>query len=81
MNAVLAFIQTTSLTDDEFESTGLELAGWDQSTYAALSLVLDSREAVSSLQDRLKYTFQAKGVEVTTVVASGKSNIYLGDAL
>jgi hypothetical protein len=81
LNAVLAWIQTSSLTDEEYDSVSLVSAGYDQSTYAALSLVLDSRESVSSLQDRLKAFFESKGVEVTAVVSSGKSNIFLGSEL
>jgi hypothetical protein len=82
LNAILVFIGSTSLTDVEFDGIDGELAyGYNQATYSALSLVLDSRESVSSLQDRLKYFFQSKGVTVSEVVPAGKTNIYIGDVL
>lgn len=81
LNAILVFIGSTSLTDDEFESIDLESHGYNQATYAALSEVLDSRESVSSMQDRLKFFFQSKGVTVSEVVPAGKTNIYIGDVL
>jgi hypothetical protein len=81
LNAILVFIGSTSLTDDEFDAVDLETAAYDQATFAALSLVLDSRESVSSLQDRLKWFFQSKGVSVSEVVPAGKTNIYIGDVL
>lgn len=81
LNGILTFIGSTSLTDDEFDSIDLESAGYDQPTFAALSLILESRESVSDMQNRLKLFFQAKGVTVSDVVPEGKTNIYIGDVL
>lgn len=83
LNNILAWIGTTSLTDEEFDSIDLEAAAWDQATYDVLSAVLVAREAVSSMQDRLKMTFQSRGIEIDGDAArvNAKSNILIGDAL
>jgi len=81
LNSILVFIGSTSLTDVEFDAVDLESYGYNQATCSALSLVLDSRESVSSLQDRLKFFFQSKGVTVSEVVSTAKSQIYIGDVL
>ena len=83
LNNILAFIGTTSLTDEEFDSIELEAAGWDQATYDVLSEVLVAREAVSSMQERLKYAFRARGIEVdpSAVSTNAKSNILIGGPL
>jgi hypothetical protein len=76
----LAFIGAASLSDDEFETVTIEDQLYLQATYDQLELILDSREAVSAMRDRLKYYFLAKGTEVTQS-STGKSNVFLGDAL
>ena len=83
LNNILAFIGTTSLTDEEFDGLTIESAAWDQATYDQLSAVLVAREAVSSMQDRLKYAFQASGVVIagSPAAVNAKSNILIGDAL
>lgn len=83
LNSILAWIGTTSLTDEEFDSIDLETAAWDQATYDALSAVLVAREAVSSMQDRLKMTFQSRGIEIDGDPArvNASTNILIGDAL
>ena len=84
LNAIMAWIGQTSLTDLEYgtvDQDGLTVSVYNQALYAQLSLVLDTRDAVSSAQERLVAFFNSKGVEVTEVVSAGKSQIYLGDAL
>lgn len=84
LNAVLAWIGQSSLTDLEYaavDQSGLTVAVYNQALYAQLSIVLDSREAVSTAQARLVSFFSSKGIEVTQVVASGRSQIYIGDVL
>lgn len=83
LNAILAFIGTTSLTDEEYDGINfvdLTVNVYNQAAYEQLSAVLEAREVVSDMQDRLIAVFKAKG---TTVDAAdvAKSNIYLGDVL
>lgn len=83
MNAIFAFIGTTSLTDVEYNSINfLNITSqvYNQAAYDELSKVLTSREAVSTMQKRLLGVFQAKGAEITAI-ETAKTNIYLGDAL
>lgn len=83
LNAILAWIGSTSLTDDEYNSidqTGLTVAVYNTALYNQVGAVLISREAVSTVTDRLRYFFLAKGVTVDPI-SSAKSNIYIGDAL
>lgn len=80
LNAILAFIGSESLTDDEYgEISGGDLST-DEKRYAALDTVLVSREAVSGIRDRLKYYFMAKGVSVGEVDTSA-SNIFVGSGI
>lgn len=82
LNNILAWIGTSSLTDEEYESIELEAAAWDQATYDVLSAVLVARDQVSSMQDRLLKTFQSRGVEITGAASPNAStNILIGDAL
>lgn len=80
LDAILAFIGAESLTDSEFDSIDLEDASNDVDNYNALLAILDLRESVSSMQDRLRYYYLAKGVSVSEV-SSGKSNILVGAEL
>lgn len=80
LNSILSFIGTTSMTDVEFATVQATLPLYDQATYDDLSRILVSRESVSVYQDRLLAYYTAKGVEITPA-KTGKSNIYLGDAL
>lgn len=83
LNALLIFIETTSLTDLEYASidqTGMITNIYNQEAYDQLSAVLAGRESVSDLQARLIGIFSAKGLEVDEAVIA-KTNIYLGDVL
>lgn len=83
LNAILAFIGTSSLTDGEYagiDTSLLTLNTYNQAAYDALATVLDSRDAVSTMQDRLVGFFKAKGVDVAEA-DTAKSNIYLGSVL
>ena len=83
LNSVMAFIGSTSLTDEEWaavnvlEMTTLE---YNQAAYDQLSEVLVSRESVSTMQVRLAALFTAKGATFTPA-ALAETNIYLGDVL
>ena len=80
INAVLAFIGQASLSDVEFDALEIESFALDAATHTAIAAVLESREAVSTALDQLRYYFLAKGVDVAaTSVAT--TNIYLGSVL
>ena len=80
LNSILTFIGTATLSDMEYDSIELESATYDQQSYLALSQVLQSREAVSTIQSRLVAFYKARGVDVDPhSVAS--SNILLGMVL
>ena len=80
MDAILAFIGSTSLTNDEFDTIDLESQSYTVECYEALLAVLDSRESVSNARDRLRYYFLARDVSVTETSAA-KSNILIGGEL
>ncbi len=52
LNAILAFVGQASLSDIEFGALPIaeDDSGYNQATYAALSVVLASRETVSDVQ-------------------------------
>jgi len=79
LNGILLFIGASSLTDDEWSSIDLGEEPSQVEIYNALLSILEARESVSSTLSRLKYYFQAKGVEVEA--AQGQSNIFVGGAL
>lgn len=80
LDAILEAISAASLTDDEYNTIGLESAGHDVETYNALLALLDSRELISSSRDRLTAYFVARGVSVVESSAA-KSNIFVGSGL
>lgn len=80
LDAILDFIGAESLTDDEFAGIDIALPIYDQATYDALAAVLEAREVVSTMQERLVNYFTAKGVSVTAADV-GKSHIYIGSVL
>jgi hypothetical protein len=80
VDAILAFIATSSLTDDEFDTITIEDEAYSAELYAEVLAVLTAREAVSSTRDRLTAYFTARGATVTDP-GPGTSNIFLGDEL
>jgi hypothetical protein len=80
INAILTFINASTLTDEEYDAIDVESFGYDSDTYTLILGILDAREVVSSTRDRLTYYFQAKGVEVSAP-SSGRSNILIGGDL
>lgn len=80
VDAILSAISTATLTDDEFEMITIEDQDYTAALYAEILAVIDSREAISNVRDRLGFYFQAKGVEITAPSA-GSSNIYIGSDL
>jgi hypothetical protein len=83
LNAIYAFIGTSSLTDPEYagiDTDLLTLNTYNQAAYDALAAVLTGRDAVSTMQDRLVAFFKAKGLDVAAL-NTASSNIYLGSVL
>ena len=80
LNAILGFIGSTTLTDQEYAGMNLlnvETQVYSQAAYDALSAVLLTRENVSQMQARLVGVFKAKGTEVNPA-DTAKTNILLG---
>lgn len=83
LDAVLAFIGATSLTDAEYDALNflnLEVAVYNEALYNELMKTLVARETVSTTRDRFRALFVAKGVSVPDVPAT-KSNVFLGSVL
>ena len=80
LDAILAFIGTTSLTDDEFDAIQVDEQVLSFDLYNELGSVLNARESVSNTLTRLTHYFLAAGVEVSEPSAA-KSNIFIGDSL
>jgi hypothetical protein len=83
-NAILKFLGAPSLTDDEWTSMSIDESSTPQALYEALDAVLASRGALSSIRDRLKFYFAAKGVGVFPVAEDQDEphlDIYMGSDL
>lgn len=79
----MAFIGAASLSDAEYNSinfTQLEVAVYNLACYNELAKILIAREAVSTITDKLRYLFLAKGADVPTV-SKAASNIFIGSGL
>lgn len=80
LDAILAFIVAESMTDEEFDTVQSEIPLYDQGTYDDLARILESREAVSVLQERLVAYYKARGVDVSPA-KTANSDIFLGAVL
>lgn len=83
LDAILAAIDASSLTDDEFayeEVAALTVQDYSETTYTAVLAVLDAREVVSTDRDRLKGYFASKGTFVEQSSAA-RTEIFLGAGL
>lgn len=80
VDAILAFIGSASLNDDEFDLITETSQTYTAALYTEVMLVLDSRESVSSTRDRLTAYFTARGV-VVSAPATAQSQIFLGAGL
>jgi hypothetical protein len=80
VDAILAFIGASSVTDSEFELITEEDEVYSPELYAQMLAVLDTRELVSNTRDRLTYYFQAANATINETDA-GVSKIFLGDDL
>lgn len=80
LNAILTFIGTESLTDEEFEAVDLDNMDDQVAVYEALKVVLEDRELGSAMTTRLQNYFLAKGTSVVSP-SSPDSNIWVGSSL
>lgn len=80
LNAIVAFIDAESLTDEEYATVTTVVVDYDQASYDDLSRVLTSRDAVSSVHDKLAAYYAARGVEIVEADI-GRSNIFIGAEL
>ena len=80
LDAILSFIGSASLSEEEWEAVTLPGSPTDLQVYNALLGVLNARDMVSTQQDRLFFYFKAKGAQVPEPVLN-KSNIFVGAVL
>lgn len=80
LDAILAFIGAESFTDEEFDALLIENTSDQIANYGALLRLLNSRESLSSMKDRLLFYYKAKGVAVPEPDVA-KSNVLMGGAL
>lgn len=83
LNSILAFIGTTSLTDEEYATTTSlpdAVGTYTVAVYDALLAILDSRELLSGTRDKLTFLFKAKGVAVVPTTKA-RTNIFIGSGL
>lgn len=83
LNAILAFIGSESLTDEEFAT--IEAQGtfvvYSKATYDVLKATIEAREAVSGQAKKLKLYFIARGVDISegsNKAHTPRSNILIG---
>ncbi len=85
LDAILEFIDSESMTDEEFDVIdALELTqAYSKEVYLALRTMLEARELVSDQVKRLKLYFIARGVDVsaTPTIPTARSNIFIGASL
>lgn len=82
LDAILAFIESESLTDEEFGTITLDEPEYTKEVYEALKAVLLSRESVSGQGKRLKLYFIAKGVDLNdSDTRPAASQIFIGSEL
>jgi hypothetical protein len=80
IDSILSFIGAVTLSDAEWATlSDLTDLHYTLANYTRILAVVDAREAVSGVRDRLTFYFQAAGVEIAE--PETKSNIYIGDAL
>ena len=81
INAILAFIGSASLNDEEWEMITLTVPELSKALYDEMIIVLASREMVSTEETKLAAYFTAKGVDIGAEPSQSDSNIFLGAPL
>lgn len=80
LNSILSFIGAESLTDEEFSTITVTDQDDHVAVYDQLLLVVQARDLVSTMPQRLMAYFVAKGIAVSTPVVA-RSNIFVGSCL
>jgi hypothetical protein len=80
LDAILAVIGSTSLTDVEFATVEATVVDYNQATYDDLARILEARESISLALGRLLSYYTARGVLVESWNAA-KTNIFIGAVL
>lgn len=78
LNAILAFIGSASLSDEEWDGVEVEEQEYSQEVYDELKAILEARENVSTQLQKLVYYFKAKGVDVENQDRTAQSQIFVG---
>lgn len=82
LDAILAFIGSESLTDEEYAALPEGLTqDYSKEVYEALKTTLQTREGVSGQLKRLKAYFISKGVDLNAPARDAASQIFIGAAL
>jgi hypothetical protein len=81
VNQILRFTGEPSVTDEEFEDLDITLESTTDELYAALVILLESRDAVSTSVIRLEAYFKAKGITLTIDPPVTSSRIIMGSVL
>ena len=82
IDAILAFIGSESLSDDEFATIEIDDEEYSVEVYEAILGVLQSRENVSGQAERLQNYFLAAGASVEdSETKPPASEIFLGDEI
>lgn len=81
LNGILLFIESESLTDEEFDSITLTDQEYNLATYDALKAIIQDREGVSGQLKKLNAYFVSKGVNLTPTVVVATSQILIGGVL
>jgi hypothetical protein len=83
LNAILSFIGSESLTDEEFDALPDGLTEeYTKAVYDALKAVIQTRDGVSGQLKKLQNFFTAKGVDLSgRAIRDPDSEIFIGAAL
>lgn len=81
IDEILAFIDSESMTDDEFSLITVTVQEYTLTLYSELKAILVERESISGQLKKLKSFFEAKGVSLTGPAILPNSNILIGGAL
>lgn len=81
VDSILSFINSWSLSDEEYQSLEIDEQAYTVETYTAIKTILEGRESVSTYVSRLTAYFTAKGIDVGDGTITAKSEILIGDCL
>ncbi len=83
LDDILSFIDSESLTDDEFETIGEDVTeDYTKAGYDALKAIIQERDGVSGQLAKLNAFYTAKGVDLTgKATRDAVSQIFVGGVL